>query len=165
MNTSNITQKKTKATSQSVKLMLFSVGTLNVALHIDSVQKIIVHTTIYSSGLNHFGLVNIGDQEITVIDLHKRLFHEPTIINPDDKKYLILAFNSVNELFGIVINEAPSLLDVPLANIRKLPPSYRAVDTLAIASHVSVIKQENEDFTFFILDPDQLIRPISQSKI
>lgn len=163
MNTANFPKSKESsqsAESKSLKLVIFSVGTLYVALHIDSVQKVINYSTIFSSGLNHFGLVNIGDQEITVIDLHKKLFYTPQIENLSTKKYLILAKNTRNELFGIIINETPTLLDILLSDIRILPPSYRQADTLAIASHVTVIPQEKEELTVFILDPDELLKPL-----
>lgn len=162
MNTANITKpKKESSQTKTIKLVIFPVSNLNFALDIDTVQKVVNYSIIFGSGLNHFGLVNIGNQEITVIDLHKRLFHTPQALDSDEKKYLILAKNSVDELFGIVINETPTLFDAPLNNIRTLPASYRHSDTLAIASHVTVIPDINGDLTIFILDPDELIKPIS----
>ena len=70
MNTANLSTTS-KATSQKVKFLVFSIGNLNTALHIDVVQKVVNYSTIFSSGLNYYGLVNLGDEEITVIDLHK----------------------------------------------------------------------------------------------
>ena len=164
MNIANLNKTKESTESQIRKLVIFPVANLNVALHIDVVQKIINYSTIFSSRLNHFGLVNIGDQEITVIDLHKKLFNISKSEDKTDsnlKKYLILAENKVGELFGIVIDEPPKLLDVPLNKIRTIPASYRHADTLAIASHVAVISQDQDKLTIFILDPDELIRPIA----
>ncbi len=146
--------------SKTVKLVVFSVRNLNVALHIDSVQKIINYATIYSSGLNHFGVVNIGDREITVIDLHKRLFDRPQTRKSEKAGYLILAKNSIDELFGILIDKTPNLLDVPLASIRAIPLSYRHADTLKIASHVTVVPQAEDELKIFILEPDELVPPI-----
>lgn len=164
MNIANLNKTKESTESQISKLVIFPVANLNVALHINVVQKIINYSTIFSSRLNHFGLVNIGDQEITVIDLHKKLFNISKSEDKADsnlKKYLILAENQVAELFGIVIDEPPKLLDVPLNKIRTIPASYRQADTLAIASHVAVIPQDKDKLTIFILDPDELIRPIA----
>lgn len=76
---------------QFVKLLTFPIGKLNLALHIDHVTKIIRYTTIYSSGLNHVGLAHVEDKEITVVDLHKRLFKTPLPTESDDKTYLVLA--------------------------------------------------------------------------
>lgn len=161
MNTANLPSQETTANTQKIKLLVFSIGNLNAALHIDTVQKIVNYSTIFGSGLNHFGLVNLGDEEIIVIDLHKKLFNKSEILHEDDKKYLLLALNSVNETFGILIKNAPELYDIPLNSIRVLPPSYRRADTLKIASHVTVIHSEDEEEkTIFILDPDELIAPI-----
>ena len=163
MNIANLKNDQKSNPSQITKLVAFAMSNLNVALHIDVVKKIINYSTIFSSNLNHFGLVNIGNQEITVIDLHKKLFNvsqSEDVVDSNQKKYLILAQNNLKELFGIVINETPKLLDVPLSQIRNIPPSYRRADTLSIASHVAVIPQEKGKLTIFILDPDELITPM-----
>ncbi|BAQ64099.1 chemotaxis protein CheW [Geminocystis sp. NIES-3709] len=160
MNTPNLSSQSSKANIQKVKLLVFSIENLNVALHIDTVQKVVNYSTIFSSGLNHYGLVNLGDQEITVIDLHKKLFNTSQNLTIEDKKYLLLAINSVNETFGILIQSTPELYDISLDTIRELPSSYRRVDTLKIASHVLVIPEEDQNKTVFILDPDELISPV-----
>jgi purine-binding chemotaxis protein CheW len=140
-----------------VKLLTFSIGKLNIALHIDCATKIINSTAIYGSGLNHLGLAHIGDKEITVVDLHKRLFRTPLPRDSETQGYLILAKNSQGEDFGILTNETPTLVDVPLADIRLLPDSYRHADTLVIASHVAVIPQPQGQITVFLLDVDQIV--------
>ncbi len=161
MNIANVSLPTKDKTSQKIKLLVFPIDNLNAGLHVDTVQKVVNYSTIYSSGLNHYGVVNFDDQEITVIDLHKRLFNTPQSFNETEKKYLLLALNSINETFGVVIKETPSLYDVNLSNIRVLPASYRQADTLKIASHVTVIPQENQqDLTIFILDPDELVPPV-----
>ena len=161
MNIANLSPQQTTRNIEKIKLLVFSIGNLKAALHIDSVQKIVNYTTIFGSGLNHFGLVTLGEEEIIVIDLHKKLFNKSEILQEEDKKYLLLASNSVGETFGILIKNAPELYDIPLNTIRIIPPSYRRADTLKIASHVTVIhSQEEEEKTIFILDPDELIKPI-----
>ncbi len=156
MNTANL-PNQTSSSTEKVKLLVFSVGNLNTALHIDTVEKVVNYNQVFSSGLNHFGLVNLGDKEITVIDLHKKLFNTPQILSGEGKKYLLLANNSNQETFGILISETPELYDIPLNIIRVLPASYRQADTLKIASHVVVIKENEQEKTVFLLDPDELI--------
>ncbi|MBL1209253.1 chemotaxis protein CheW [Geminocystis sp. GBBB08] len=163
MNTANLSPQSKITNTEKIKLLVFPIGNLNAGLHIDTVQKIVNYSTIFSSGLNHYGLVTLGEKEIIVIDLHKKLFNQSEILDRNDKKYLLLALNSSNETFGILIKNAPELYDIPLNTIRILPPSYRRADTLKIASHVTVIQSENEEEeekTIFILDPDELITPI-----
>ncbi len=161
MNLANLASNQSAPSSEKVKLLIFPIGSLNAALHIDVVQKVVNLSTVYSSGLNHYGMVNIEGTEITVIDLHKRLFNTPQPFSAEDKKYLLLARNSVGENFGIIINNTPSLFDISLNTIRALPPSYRQADTLKIASHVTMIEEAENSLTVFILDPDELIAPVA----
>jgi purine-binding chemotaxis protein CheW len=162
MNTANLPLQKKETTSQKIKLLVFPIKNIYVGLHIDTVQKVVNYSTVYSSGLNDYGVVNLDEQEITVVDLHKRLFNTPQSSSETGKKYLLLAQNTVAETFGILIAETPGLYDVSLDKIRALPASYRQADTLKIASHVTVIPQENQpNLTIFILDPDELVPPVS----
>ncbi len=146
--------------AQQIKLVVFGIGSLNLALHIESVQKVINYATVYSSGLNHVGVAHLGDREITVIDLHKRLFKSSQTKESDSGKYFIIAKNSIGEQFGIVVAAPPTLIDVPLSKIRALPESYRRADTLEIASHVTIIPQPAASLTVFLLDADRLVPPV-----
>ncbi|AFY77713.1 chemotaxis signal transduction protein [Pleurocapsa sp. PCC 7327] len=146
---------------RSIKLLTFSVGKLNVALPVDLVKKVVNYTPIYGSGLSHLGVARIDDREITVVDLHKRLFNASQLIPSGSRGYLIIARNSVGESFGILVGQAPSLHDVPISQIRALPASYRRADTLEIASHVTVISHKEESLTVFILEVDRIVPPVS----
>ncbi|MGH2416392.1 MAG: chemotaxis protein CheW, partial [Microcystaceae cyanobacterium] len=77
--------------------------------------------------------------------------------------YLILAQNSISEQFGILVADTPLLSDVPIAQIRALPESYRRADTLEIASHVTILPQSDASLTVFVLDVDRLVPPINAS--
>lgn len=145
---------------KTLKLLVFRVNKLNLALSIDVVQKVIQHTSVHGSGLSFVGVAHLGEREITVLDLHKLLFHESQVIQSGTKGYLILARNSSGETFGILVGETPTLVDVPLNQIRELPESYRRADTLKIASHVTVLKNKQESLTVFILDVDKLVSPV-----
>ncbi|NJK49757.1 CheW domain-containing protein [Candidatus Gracilibacteria bacterium] len=160
-NLSNLSQTPANQGQRSLKLLVFSVGQLNVALSVDIVKKVVDYTTIYSSGLNHMGMARIDDREITVVDLHKRLFNVSQPMPSHSRGYLVIARNSVGETFGILVSKAPSLQDIPISQIRTLPESYRRSDTLEIASHVTVISQQEGSLTVFILDVDRIVVPVS----
>ena len=160
MNSANLFSQSQATAKGTVKLLVFPIGSLNSALSIDTVQKVVNYSNITSSGLTHYGLVNIEGKEITVIDLHQKLFNTPEELTAEDKKYLLLSQNSRGETFGILIKNSPELYDVAVENIRKLPSSYRKADTLKIASHVFLMESDpesEEKKTVFILDPDELI--------
>ncbi|MDJ0844059.1 chemotaxis protein CheW [Crocosphaera sp.] len=141
------------------KLLIFQTGTLELALPIESVKKITHYTPLQGSGTTAVGLIHVDDREITAIDLHKRLFRVPQP-SREERQFLILAKNSIEELFGIVVPETPSLLELPLSQIRRLPESYRHGDTLEIASHVTRVPHNDQLSTIFILDVDRLVPPM-----
>jgi len=145
--------------NQSLKILLFTVGSLHLAFPIDSVQKVNKYTPVLGSGLTHVGVTHLDDREITVIDLHKRLFNS-TQPRPSSGGYLLLVRNSVDESFAIVIGATPTLLDVPLNQMRALPESYRRADTLQVATHVIMLGDSDNKLTVFLLDADQLLPPV-----
>lgn len=139
------------------KFLVFGLGTLNLAFSVDSVEKIVNYTPIHSSGTTATGLVHLDDRSVTVIDLHRRLFHTSQAPSTKRKQFLILIKNSKQESFGLLVNQTPTLMDVPVPQIRVLPESYRQNDTLSCAKQVMVIKQKEASFTIFVLDPDRLV--------
>ncbi|MGA1622457.1 MAG: CheW domain-containing protein [Synechocystis sp.] len=139
------------------KFLLFAMGKLNLALPIALVVKILPHTPSYGSGLSDTGVLNLEDRTVTVIDLHRRLFRVPQPPTGRSRQYFILLKNHKGEEFCLLVNDAPTLMDVPHKQIRKLPDSYRQTDSLQCASHVLLIEQKNEKFTVFLLDPDLLL--------
>jgi purine-binding chemotaxis protein CheW len=143
--------------SQSLsKFLLFQVGKLNLALSVALVQKVIHYTPIFGSGLSSIGVAHIGEQEITVIDLHKRFFKTREKLVSGQKGYLILSRIKSGEILALWVAQTPTLIDVPLSQIRTLPESYRRGDTLDIASHVMLIPHREETMTVFVLDLDEM---------
>ncbi len=149
---------------ESLKLLMFNIGSLNLAVPVELVVKVVNYTNIYSSGLNHLGMARVGDGDITIIDLHKRLFEVSQIPQSGEKAYFIVVRNNSGEQFGILVTKTPSLIDVQSSLIRALPESYRRADTLEIASHVAVIPQEDTNSTIFILDADMLLPTVAGVK-
>lgn len=141
-----------------LKLLLFRIGSLHLALSLDSVRKVANYTTVYGSGTTPVGIAHLEDREVTVLDLHRRLFRADPPASLEAKKYLILAENSLAETLAIVVGEAPTLVDVPASQIRQLPDSYRRADTLEMASHVAIVPQGGQSLTVFLLDADRLVR-------
>ncbi len=141
-----------------LKLLVFSLGNLQLALRIEAVYKVVNRTPVYSSGVGAVGVAHVGDGEVTVVDLHRRFFHTS---NPSSEPqlggYLVVVRSTTGELYGIPIADTPVLMEVPLSQIRLLPESYRRSDTLEVASHVAVIPQENSQLTIFLLDVERLL--------
>lgn len=154
--------QESREIARLLKLVVFTMGNLNLALPIKSVYKVVNHTPIYSSGVVPVGVTHLGDVEITVIDLYRRFFQESLANSSSGCNYLVIVQNTTGELYGIPVAETPILMEVPSSLIRVLPESYRRADTLDVASHVAVIPQETASLTVFLLDVELLL-PLFQS--
>ena len=152
---------KTRQVTPILKLVIFGMGNLHLALPIKSVYKVVNHTTVYSNGLKPIGVTHLGESEVTVVDLHQQFFQSSQSNHSPSGNYLVMVKNTIGELYGIPVADSPLVIEVPLSGIRVLPESYRRANTLHLASHVAVIPQEGAPLTVFLLDVDRLL-PIFQ---
>jgi len=150
-------QSNTHAAVTTVKVVIFEIGSINMALHITNVYKVLNQTSIYGKGLNGVGIAHVGDREVTVVDLHRRLFQSSIINDASKNGYLMIVKNSQSELYGIPVPAVPTLMEVPISNIRVLPESYRHADTFGFATHVAVISDLEPPMTIFLLDIEHLL--------
>ena len=147
------------STSNSLlKLLVFEVSKLTLALPVEQTKKVVKYTSVYGSGLSHINLTHLDDREVTIVDLEQKLFNNRQIDRANFNGYFIITKDVIGESIGILVSKMPTLIDVSLSEIRLLPNSYRHSDTLEIASHVTVFSQKNKPcVTIFILDLDRLI--------
>lgn len=160
-------QATTQATPQAaalIKLVMFPIGQLLLATPMDRISRVIRPPQIYSSGLGSVGVTTVGDRELTIIDLHRELFHTPSPQLTEGPGYLVLAPTPSGELIGIPIAQAPLLIEVPASLVRQLPESYRQADTLWIASHMARVALEGDPAiqSIFVLDMAAVIQRMTQ---
>lgn len=141
--------------NSSVKLLVFEIGKLTLALPILQVQKVVKYDEVHGSGLSYVNLAHLTEGEIAVVDLHQKLF-KVSLSTVEAGKYLMITKEVRGEPLGIAVAKPPSAIDLPLEQIRLLPNSYRRADTLEIASHVAR-SQDEQPTTIFILDVEKLI--------
>jgi chemotaxis signal transduction protein len=147
---------KTKVAA--LKCILFKVGKLTLGLSMQSVSKVVNMPKVYSSGLYPIGITSVGNLELTIIDLHQRLFQTPLKLESSQKGYLILMTTPSRDWLGIPVAETPALQEIPLPQIRVLPESYRRSDTLSIASHMAkIVEADGEEKMAFLLDVECLV--------
>ncbi len=142
---------------KTVKVVVFGMGNVNLALHINSVAKVLPQTRVHGSGLNYVGIVHLGDREVTVVDLHKRLFQTSSINDASKSNYLMIVQSYQGEFYGIPVATVPILMEIPISYIRVLPESYRNADIFGFATHVAVIPTMEPPMTVFLLDIEQLL--------
>ena len=154
--TVNPSKQVVLSNNSSIKLLIFEIGKLTLALPILQVQKVIKYQDVYGSGLSHVNLIHLEQQQVVVVNLHQKLFKTDFHQKSLTKRYFIISKTN-RELLGITVSQSPTIIDVPSDRIRAIPETYRLADTLGIASHVAVIFQSQTPVTIFILDPEQLI--------
>jgi len=142
--------------TESIKLLVFDIGKLTLALPILQVQKVIRQQEVHGSGLSYVNLLHLQEEEVTIVDLHQKLFGV-SITQPESTGYFVLSKNVRGESLGIAVPQSPTLIDVSLDLIRLLPDTYRHADTLEIASYVTVIERDETTMTIFILDLARLV--------
>jgi hypothetical protein len=130
--------------------------TLNFAVGIDQMQRILNNTVSVGSGMNPVGLV--AEQDITMIDLHQLIFGQPLMTS----SYLVVVNSPTQGLLGIPVTQSPSLVDIAQDQLKPLPATYRAMDTLGIASHVGQAQTDTGLQTIFLLDLDRLVSHLTQ---
>lgn len=146
---------RTTQTEPSLELVVFTVGNLKLALQIELIYKVAYYKPVHGSGLNPVGIAHVDDFEVTVINLHQRLFKASPAEGA--ATCLVVIQSMTGELYGIPTADTPTLLEIPLSTIRVLPESYRRADTLGIASHVAVVPQpDSTTVTIFLIDRDRL---------
>ena len=154
---------KLQPTVPPLQLLTLKVRTLNLAVPIQSVYKVTHHKAVYDSGLNAIGIARVDNQDITVVDLHRYIFKSPF---PHQARTaqpcLIVIKEQRRELYGLLTEETPTLIDMPPGNIRVLPETYRRADTLGIASHVAIAPQGDTKQTIFLLDINLLLKNSSR---
>lgn len=154
----SVNSQSASSRRQSIKLLIFTIGKLTLSLPILKVKKVVKYNQIQGSGLSHVGLTHLAEGDLTVIDLHRKIFGSSLAPESQAQGYFLITIAIDSEPLGIFVSEPPSLIDVPTNQIRSIPQSYRHADTLAIASHVTVIPQtDNTSQTIFILDLASLI--------
>ncbi len=164
-----------------LKAIVFPVGLYTLALPISLVLKVIPCPPISHRSSNGLGIVNFGDQTITIIDLHFKLASssqlptngsdqmlQPTqsltsLLDPQSnlitplhdqplkQAFLILSQTRQGELCGIPVATPPAWIEIPKQAIRELPLSYRHSHPLGIASHSAILPRSNGSIEIFIL--------------
>ena len=146
------------STKTSIKLLVFEIGKLTLALPILQVQKVVKHNPLHGSGLSYVNLTHLDNRDVAVVDLHQKLFKTSLSKVSSSQGYFIITKDINTEPLGIFVSQPPALIDVATTQIRLIPESYRHADTLEIASHVTAIEGENNiNKTIFILDLTRLL--------
>ena len=150
-------QSNTRREAASLKIIVFQVGDLNLAMPAKNVYRVL-KTPAYGGRLNSVGIVHVGDRVISVLDLYWRLFQSSITNQGSQKLHLVVAENKEGELYGIPTTAVPALIRVPLDSMQVLPDSYRHTNILEMATHYCHVSgTEEQSMTIFLLDIERLM--------
>ncbi|CAN1212480.1 chemotaxis protein CheW [Tumidithrix helvetica PCC 7403] len=152
---------KTKVKEATLKILMFPLGNLFLAVKLEGVKKVIPMPAIAKSGNKLLGITNFEDQEIVVVDLHQKILNASNAIV---SRYLIVVQSELEALYGIPVISLPEMLEVPLSMIHPIPDDYRNHDTLGIADRVTQISVMAETRTIFLLSSNSIINFIRKEK-
>jgi chemotaxis signal transduction protein len=150
MLTSSLLPKRLSSNNDdddSIRTIVFSLADIEqtsmaqylFAMPVEAVDKAIVYPTDRALLREGIGMINLGAQTLTIVDLR----HKFTTIDPqqDSSKFLILFHTQSGELCGLPVKEAPVLLDIAPTTIRSIPLAYREVNQLSFVSHMAIVPQ------------------------
>ncbi|MEO1589937.1 MAG: chemotaxis protein CheW [Cyanobacteria bacterium J06632_22] len=159
------------AAARSLSCIQIDLAQLKLAVPIDRVEKVVRPSQIMgehvadavptaahtgssgpvSSGTVSSGIVYYADTAVTLLNLQQHLLPTAT---PSSPSYFLILRASTGELVAVPIPTAPNLVEFPQQTVKVLPATYRQVNLLGIASHVTRTEDEQ---TLFILDVDYLV--------
>lgn len=159
-STSSVTPQNT----ETCKAITIDIAGHLLALPVTAVFKVIRSSFVYSSNLGENKLIHIEEQTLPLIDLHPLLAtvkpnNEPEQyfnLTSEEEKFLVLAKSDLGKLVAIVVDEPPSLMDLPLSQIYALPPSQRQ-NIGNIASHIAIVPHQTSHLTVMLLDIQQAL--------
>lgn len=128
-----------------LRVIAFAIGRIQLALPISVVLKVLSCPTVTPSAQAGLGLIDLGDQTITVISLFHRLCPQEEGLTLQ-RRFVILTQTQLGEICGLLVDVPPNLMEIPLDRVRPLPSSYRQSDPLGrVSSHVAVLPQDDDD--------------------
>ncbi|WP_044209956.1 chemotaxis protein CheW [Coleofasciculus chthonoplastes] len=144
-------------TSDTQKYIVFKISDCLISLPMDNVLKVL-NTPSNESGWNAMGLLQIGDYTIRIVDLHQQLNPDYDTDSTNLQSFLVITNPIEGDLFGIIVDEPPNLIELNPDLIRKLPKYNRR---LPMVSHAAVLQENEKKTTIFMLDLFELFNPVA----
>ena len=144
----------TPQNTETCKAITIDIAGHLLALPVTAVFKVIRSSFVYSSNFGENKLIHIEEQTLPLIDLHPLLStikpnNEPEQyfnLTSEEETFLVLAKSDTSKLVAIVVDEPPSLMDLPLSQIYALPPSQQQ-NIGNIASHIAIVPHQASHLT------------------
>lgn len=150
--------------TETCKAIIITIAGHLLAIPVSTVFKIIRSSPYRTSNLGTNQLVHLEEQTLPIIDLRNFLskiepsnslqYQAPTSSNHEE--FLVLAKSNRGNLSALVVDEPPTLIDLPLQNTYLLPPNEQR-NLNHIASHIAVVPFGRSNITIYLLDIEQAL--------
>ncbi|WP_257209609.1 chemotaxis protein CheW, partial [Nostoc linckia] len=157
----------TVSESDSLRVVVFAIADYLFALPVGAVLKVIACPPISSTVESGIGMVDLGAQTITIVDLRQKFIsqlqaqqtHQVLSAVETPGRFLLLTQTRTGEICGIPVDKPPALIDIPLEAVRPVPWSYRQVAELNFVSHMAVLSvtPNEEPLKVLLLGMNQIL--------
>ena len=155
---------------ENYKAIVMKIAGHLLAIPVNTVFKIIRSSLTYSSNLGSSRILHLEEKTFPIVDLHDLLIQIKPTNNlgdrsqslSEDDKIFVLARSTKGNLSAIIVDEPPTLMNLPLQNTYLLP-SNELNKINNIASHVAVVPFQRSNLTIFLLDIQQALVAIGFS--
>jgi chemotaxis signal transduction protein len=135
----------------SVRMITFTIADHLLALPMNAVIKVVSCPPQIAKSSNSIELFHFGNYSITVLNLHSHFSN--TAVSSD--KFLIVTQQKQQELYALLVDTPPDLVNFPVTTIRQLPELYQQGYALRIASCVVVLPQDEGVSSIFVIDMEK----------
>ncbi len=137
------------------KFIVFKIADYLLGLPIGNVLKVVNCFSTENSRLKTMGIVQLGHHMIRIVDFYQPLVSGNLPPLPNEQSFLVITRDSQGELCGILVDEPPNLVELPLDMIRSPPKSDRQSSIFQMITHAAVLSQQEATTTIFLLDMNQ----------
>jgi chemotaxis signal transduction protein len=140
-----------EVSQDAVRMITFTIADQLLALPMNAIVKVVGCPPKVAKSSSSIELFHFGNYSITVLNLHQHFAYPST---PEDK-FLVVTKQKHQELYALLVDTPPDLMDFPVSTIRQLPESYRHGHALSIASCVVVLPQVEGVASIFVVDVEK----------
>ena len=157
-----MTSVTSELSQQTLRVIVFQLGDYFFALPINAILQVIESPRELKKHLDGLGLVMIDYQSIMLLNLHKSLTSNPSLVSLQGE-FLVLTQTRQRELCGIPVDILPNMMELSYQQFQTLPQAYRQTNLYGLAKFVTFVQMEDkeEKDPIYLLDVDEAVRFLS----
>lgn len=137
---------------ESIKLITFKVAEHWFTLPMTKVLKIVNCPLPTAGGIVPFGVVQLGEHTIQLLDLYGTFGLGANATPPIHTPFLLVLRSHQKTLWGIVLESPPDLIELPQSVFKSVSADRRFVPRKQWISHLAVISEQTISRTLLLLD-------------